>query len=360
MRILFRTDASVEIGSGHVVRCLTLADSLRDRGAKCEFVCSEIKGNLIDLIESSGYQVYKISPSAKGGDERIANHSEAFFPWTSDAKKTIDTIGPGVLYDWLVVDHYAIDANWEILVHRISNKLMVIDDLANRTHSCSLLVDQNYEDEDRYLGLVPENCITLLGPKYALLRPEYAAARDIKNKVMGDISHILIYFGGSDLSNMTKKCLLAMCADDLAHLSIDIVVGASYSYYESLLSMSTYRGGVKIHKSLPHLADLMIRADLAIGGGGVTSWERLCVGLPSLVVSQAQNQIPIAQILHQRGMINLLNINGDITVDDIRNAILDEIKTKKISKTMNEAMKLCDGLGVNRVIKSMSLENNNA
>jgi len=360
MKILFRTDASVEIGSGHVVRCLTLADSLRDRGAKCEFVCSEIKGNLIDLIESSGYQIYKISPSVKAGDKRIANHTEAFFPWSSDAKKTIETIRPGAFYDWLVVDHYALDANWEVLLHGISNKLMVIDDLANRPHSCSLLVDQNYEDEDRYLGLVPENCITLLGPKYALLRPEYAAARDVKNKVMGDITSVLIYFGGSDLSNMTEKCLLAMSADDLAHLSVDIVVGASYSHHESLLSMSAHRGGVKIYKSLPHLADLMVKADLAIGGGGVTSWERLCVGLPSLVVSQAQNQIPISQILHQRSMINLLNINVDISVDDIRNAILDEMKTKRISKTMNEAMKLCDGLGVNRVIESMNLENNNA
>jgi len=359
MNILFRTDASVEIGSGHVMRCLTLADSLRDRGAKCEFVCSEIKGNLIDLIESNGYQTYKIAPFGEERDKGVANNTEAHFSWGSDAKKTIEAIRLGAFYDWLVIDHYALDANWEILVQGISNKLMVIDDLANRPHSCSLLVDQNYEDEDRYLDLLPANCITLLGPKYALLRPEYAAARDIKNEVKVNITRVLIYFGGSDLSNMTEKCLLALTADGLVHLSVDIVVGASYSHYESLLSMSARRGGVRIYKSLPHLADLMVKADLAIGGGGVTSWERLCVGLPSLVVSQAQNQIPISKILHQSGMINLLSTKTDITVDNIRDAILDEMKTKKISKKMNEAMKLCDGLGANRVIESMNLGNQN-
>lgn len=341
------------------MRCLTLADSLRDRGVKCEFVCSEIKGNLINLIEARGYQTYKISPFEEEEGKGIANHAEAHFSWVSDAKKTIEAIGLNALYDWLVVDHYALDANWEVLVQGICNKILVIDDLANRPHSCSLLVDQNYEDEDRYVDLVPQNCITLLGPKYALLRPEYAVTRDIKNKVTGDISRVLIYFGGSDISNMTEKCLLALNADDLAHLSVDIVIGASYSQYESLLSMSLHRGGVRIFKSLPHLADLMAKADLAIGGGGVTSWERLCVGLPSIVVPQAQNQIPISKILHQSGMINLLSIKTDLTEEKIRNAILDEIKTKKISKKMKEGMKLCDGLGVNRVIEGMNLENKN-
>ena len=345
MKILMRTDASVQSGVGHVVRCLTLADGLKSNGHTVEFICKNVDGNLIDLIEKRGFLAYV-----------IANSSDADrkFNWEDDVKEVKKLILANGIYDWIVVDHYLLDFRWELLIKNHCKKLMVIDDLANRNHSCDLLLDQNYEDKSRYNDLVGDACKKLLGPKFALLNEAYAKVRALRQNPRATISRVFIFFGGSDLYNLTERSLSALCIDELNSIFVDIVIGPSYVHYESLRLLAERRGRTIIHTQIPHLATLMAAADIAIGAGGVTNWERICVGVPSIIISVAENQELIAQILHQKGIVNYLGRYDRVSVDAIFFALKSEINNSYLLGKISEAKKLCDGLGVTRVIQNMN------
>ncbi len=345
MKILIRTDASVQFGAGHVVRCLTLADSLKSNGHTVEFICKKIDGNLIELIEARGYLTYEIAYSSATG--RQVNWADD----VSEAKKAI--LAKGV-YDWIVVDHYFLDLKWEIAMKNHCKKLMVIDDLANRNHSCDLLLDQNYEDNSRYNNLVGNKCKKLLGPKFALLNEAYAKFRAIREYPTATISRVFIYFGGSDVFNLTERSLLALCCNELNSIYVDIVVGPSYAHHDSLRLLANQRGRTTIHNHLSNLATLMAAADIAIGAGGVTNWERICVGLPSILISVAENQELISQILNQKGIVNYLGKHDSVSAEAIFRALKSEINNPNLLKKIGEGMDLCDGLGVRRVIENMN------
>jgi len=185
MRLVFRTDASLTIGSGHVMRCLTLAEALRTRGAQCFFVCREHPGNLLELIRKRGFEACALhlntscAAAATVDAERPTAHAAWLGAhWRTDAAQTLAACG-GSDVDWLIVDHYALDARWEAELRPACRKLMVIDDLADRNHDCDLLLDQNLvaESDARYQQRVPPGCTLLLGPRYALLQPLYRELR---------------------------------------------------------------------------------------------------------------------------------------------------------------------------------------
>lgn len=359
LRVIFRTDASVQIGIGHVMRCLTLADALRKRGAECRFICREHEGNLLEQIRQRGFDAYGLPISSEdigptGTDDENNSRPSTWIgsDWGADAAQT--KVGAGeTAVDWLIVDHYALDARWEQLVRPICQYLMVIDDIANRPHLCDLLIDQNYEDEERYKGFVPTNCRLLLGSRYALLRPEYAEYRASKKFETATIRRVLVFFGGSDPQDLTGTTLKALSIPRLSELEVDIVVGANYIHYDSLKQFALLRGKTTVHQPRVHLADLMASADIAIGAGGVTNWERMCLGLPSLVVTVAENQTPISEILNQSGVIRLLGKSEEVTASHISAALLDEIQSRRFINRIAPAMALCDGLGVPRVLSAM-------
>lgn len=342
MRVIMRTDASVAIGSGHVIRCLTLADRLRSEGADVVFVCATLPGNLFELVRSRGYVCSVLSPSV--ADSSLLDAEET--------RSAVAEIIAGIA-DWLVVDHYGLDASWEEKVRGCCHRLMVIDDVANRPHSCDLLLDQNYDDRSRYSALVPAGSRLLLGPKYALLRPEYAANRRPYEFRLRPLKRVFVFFGGSDPDDLTGKTLNALMAPSLRNLKADVVVGGNYSHYASLNALACERGSTKIYGPQDHLADLMMNADLAVGAGGVTNWERMTVGLPSLVITLAENQVPISQQLHQRGIIRLIGKSEDISVEDITTALLDEIGSRAYLGRIAPSMALCDGEGADRVLHEM-------
>ena len=342
MKILFRADASIATGTGHVIRCLTLADQLRGQGAEVAFLCAALPGALADLVRSRGYACAELSPSVAGSG-------------SSDAQETLAAaaaIIPGMA-DWLVVDHYGLDARWEEQVRGCCRRLMAIDDIANRPHSCDLLLDQNYEDPSRYRGLVPADCRLLLGPAYALLRPEYAANRGSVVLRRRPLQRVFVFFGGSDPADLTGKTLQALMAPGLVHLKVDVVVGGNYIHHDSLNLLAKERGHTTVNGPQLHLADLMRTADLAIGAGGVTNWERMTLGLPSLVITLAENQVPISVQLNQRGIIRLLGKSEDISAEQIRDALLDEIGAQKYLERIAPSMATCDGQGAGRVLNAM-------
>lgn len=161
---VFRTDASLDIGTGHVMRCLALAQALRARGATCQFVCRDSPGNLITMVRERGFTVAPL-PQSAGGDAGSCDSD-----WMRDAEQTVAALR-GHTAQWMIVDHYALDARWERVVRPVCRQLMVIDDLANRPHECEILLDQNLHSqaEPRYRALTPASCKHLLGPVHALL-----------------------------------------------------------------------------------------------------------------------------------------------------------------------------------------------
>ena len=196
MKIAFRVDASTSMGIGHFMRCLTLSEELRQGGAQIHFICREHIGNLIGLLEKKIMAVTVLPASVING----SLHSENYSDWLGvtqvvDAEQTIDAL-KGEHIDWLIVDHYGIDAEWEQQLRPYTEKLMVVDDLANRPHNCDLLLDQNYSvnGESRYVGLVPEFCKLLLGPSYALIRPEYLYSRKNLYAPKEPVTKIFVFF----------------------------------------------------------------------------------------------------------------------------------------------------------------------
>ena len=258
--------------------------------------------------------------------------------------------------DWLIVDHYGLDADWEKALRPWVGRILVIDDLANRRHDCDLLLDQNYASDatKRYQDLLPAHARPLLGPSYALLRPEYADYRHRRHPRDSSVRRVLVFFGGTDPNNLTGRALQALSAPGLTHLSVDLVVGANNAHRETLAAQAAARQGTRLHPPRPHLADLMVEADLAIGAGGSTTWERCCLGLPSFIVSIAENQRPACTALAADGLIHYLGHRDQVDEDSLRVAILELAFDPARRDALSIAgAELVDGRGTERVILAM-------
>jgi UDP-2,4-diacetamido-2,4,6-trideoxy-beta-L-altropyranose hydrolase len=282
VKVLFRADASVHIGAGHVMRCLTLAHALSAQGAECHFVCRQLDGDLSEVIRQQGFKLLTLSGPAT--DE------------SNDAVQTLQQLNQP--YQLLVVDHYALARTYCSALRRRCKHIMVIDDLANRPHECDLLLDQNLfaKPEQRYHKLVPAHCQQLLGPRYALLRQEF-----YQHKAQTLPQHILVGFGGSDEQNLTQLAIQAIEQLKLPQLTADIVIGANNPWRASIEQQVACLPNVTLHIQCNYMASLMYRARLMLGAGGASHWERCICGLPGLVVTVAENQQASTAYLDQLG-----------------------------------------------------------
>jgi len=357
--ILFRADASLDIGTGHVMRCLTLAEALRERGASCRFVCRDHPGNLIELIRQRGFVVHALphDPNWKTGEIAPPHAAWLGADWRTDAEQT--KVGAGdTAADWLIVDHYALDARWERQLRPTCRKLMVIDDLADRTHDCDLLLDQNLlaNLDHRYDERVPLSCGKMLGSEYALLQPQYAVLRRHTPPRQGTIQRVLVSFGGTDAENLTGRAIAAFLASPRENVTLDVVINPSAPHASTIRQQVKEHAQISLHEGLPTLASLMAEADLAIGACGITTWERCCLGLPCLVVTLAENQKPIAAELDRRGLIRWLG-----HADAVDSTMLDRALTEIIKSGLPAGWsELCwqqvDGLGADRVAAIVALD----
>jgi len=327
MKVYIRADASVEIGMGHVMRCLTLANELRGKGAEVSFICRELTGNLVDYVENKGFKVFRLPYAESQLDNtlRYPQHIQWLgADWWTDAEQTAKILANEKdVVDWIVVDHYALDEQWEREVKPYVKKIMVIDDLADRPHVCHLLLDQNlYEDmEHRYDQLVPDYCVKLLGPRYALLRPEFREARKNLRERDGTVRRILIFFGGSDPTNQTGKALEAIRLLNKPEIVVDVIAGSSNPNKKKLEETCAGMPNVNYYCQVDNMAQLMANADLAIGAGGATTWERCCLGLNSIIISIAENQRAIADEIGKNKLGVYLGGSKEITSDLIRGVI---------------------------------------
>ena len=355
LHLVFRTDASIEIGTGHVMRCLTLADALTQQGHHCVFICRAHSGHLGEFIHSKGYTLHLLpltDLSATAAQELNWNAHAPWLgtTWQQDADQTLALLKQQKV-DWLVVDHYALDHQWERRVQAGFHRLMVMDDLADRAHLCDLLLDQTYGREPSdYKPLVPEHCEILCGSQYALLRPEFAQWREysLKRRADAELKQLLINLGGVDKDNVTGTVLDALQTCTLPDdCRIVIVMGTTAPWLEQVrLQAQKLPWKTQVKVSVTNMAQLMADSDLAIGAAGSTAWERCCLGLPSIMLVLAENQKNAAKILEINSVASLLNLKPHL------NAYLNKLiklNSHNLSSFAYKSTKVTDGKGSQRV-----------
>ena len=359
-KILIRTDSSVQIGTGHVMRCLTLADELLGRGANVIFVCREFAGNLCGYIEDKGYVVHRLPVSDEQEHNIEGNLKHAAWlgaDWQTDTRQVEEIIKDLELTpDWLVVDHYALDEKWEGYLWPYVKKIMVIDDLADRPHNCDLLLDQNFYEnlESRYDGLVPSRCKKLLGPMYALLRPEFREARKNVRKRDGHVKRIMIFFGGSDPTNETAKALEAIRMLNRPDITVDVVVGAFNPHRKVIEQIASDLPDCACYFKVKDMAALMAGADLAVGAGGTTVWERCALGLPSLVATVAVNQERTVSDMAESGYLLFLGRSETVSVNSLYHVLKTALQSPCLLISFaRKTWSLVDGRGAKRVAQEM-------
>ena len=362
MNVAFRADASLDIGIGHVMRCLTLADALREHGANCHFICREHPGHQLDQIRQRGFSAHAL-PCCKPA-ERTNDETGALQPahahwlgsdWQTDARHTGDILAE-LQPDWLAVDHYALDTRWERALEGHYKKLLVIDDLADRPHICDVLLDQNLGREAKdYAALVPDHCTVLAGPHYALLRPEFAALREysLRRRDVPTLKRILITMGGVDQPNATGKVLEALKVCPLPHdCRITVVMGAQAPWLEQVRALAaTLPWPTEVRVAISDMAQVMADSDLAIGAAGSTSWERCCLGIPTLMVVLAENQWAGARALQAQGAALLLGEPADI--EQQLADTLTSFTTGELAEMSLAARAVTNGLGTYHVAQRM-------
>jgi UDP-2,4-diacetamido-2,4,6-trideoxy-beta-L-altropyranose hydrolase len=271
--VIFRADATYQLGGGHVYRCLTLAYALAAEGWACTFACNEGAERVVSWLVRSPFR--RMDPNALGGDP----------------------------VDLLVIDHYDIGASYENACRSWAKHILVIDDLANRHHDADVLLDQNIGREaSDYSGLVPSACRLLVGPAYALLRPEFKAARASsldRRAEDAPVNRIFIGMGLTDPINATGRALeVALEITELCR--IDVMLGSSAPHLFAVRRQAASAGPrVVLHVDAAAPWLLMSEADLAVGAAGTTTVERCCLGLPSVVLVTADNQRTLAVILRR-------------------------------------------------------------
>ncbi|GKV64856.1 UDP-2,4-diacetamido-2,4,6-trideoxy-beta-L-altropyranose hydrolase [Sporosarcina sp. NCCP-2331] len=320
MKIMIRTDASIEIGTGHVMRCLTLAKQLQRHGAEVTFICRNLVGNSIAYLKSQNVGVLSL-PEMKDSTSDIEWISEN---WKQDAKDTASLLKQsGCKVDVLVVDHYSLDEKWEREFDQLVSSIFVIDDLANRPHKCNYLLDQNYYHnmQERYIGLVPDECVLLLGPDYVLLRDEFIEAAKRPRIRSGKVENLLIFFGGTDPTGETIKALEAVQESEQQFKNIDVVVGASNPHKEIVEELCKATPNAQYLCQVNNMAELMMKADLAIGAGGSTIWERCILLLPSIILVTAENQKEVTKAVAEQGSIFYLGEFIEVGRKDISDSL---------------------------------------
>lgn len=361
LSVAFRADASTQIGTGHVMRCLTLADALKARGAQTVFVSRDLAGHLHDLVVARGHSAVLLPKPTSDAMPPIAPPPHAAWlavPVAQDIDETAQGLGDA-RPDWIVVDHYALDATWQRRLRAAlprATRFLVIDDLADRPHDCEILLDTSQPDGDeRYRPLVSPACRLLLGPQFALLRPQFSAARSHVQPRSGAIGRILVFYGGSEPRNLTAQTLraIALVAPQVA---VDVVLGRNTSAAQraqidqalSLLAHAT------VHVDVADMAALCAGADLAFGATGVTTWERACLGLPTLAITVAENQRGVAASAVQRGILSWLGDAQDMTVETIAQALRQAWHNPEtLAEQSRRAHAWVDGGGVARVGAAM-------
>ena len=350
--LFIRVDAGEQIGDGHFLRCLTLANSLKKKFNQIIFISNQLPKHFIKKIKRDNFKIYKINGYTHIQKEKLEKKIKIQLIHNDlvETKKIIKKYKN--LTNWLMIDHYGIDYVWEKNVRTNIEKIIVIDDLANRKHECDILIDHNFYEnmKKRYTKLIPNYCEQFIGPKFTLLRPEFFNARN-NLKRQKQFKRILISFGGSDPSNETKKAILAI--EDLEKkYKIDVIVGTNNPNKKQIMKLCSKISFCNFYEQVENISKYMKRADLAIGAGGTSTWERCCLGLPTIVTSLSKDQEKINEELSKIGCVINLGVARKSTKSDYVK-VLKEINSQKLKQISKKCLLLVDGKGAKRTVNKI-------
>lgn len=352
--VAFRVDASDRIGLGHAMRCLALADALRARGVQTVFAAAALPDATAVALRAHDHAV--LSLANVGQTERGEPAGELDSAGQrADALATSEALAALGPLDWVVVDHYRLGLEWERAAAGFARRVAVVDDNAQRAHDCDLLIDHNVSAAwAQYDGLLPARTLRLLGPRFALLRGGFARAKDVPPRPRAAVSRLLVAFGGADPTRETEKVLNALALPAVASLSVDVVVGAANPRLAAIRERADARGGVRVHVDAERMDELIDAADLAIGAAGVSALERCARGLPSLLIAVADNQVPVAHALAERGAAVYLGTAPEVDEEDLARAVAGLTAMPDLVKRIAaRAADTCDGHGARRVAARM-------
>jgi len=341
-RTLFLADAGPEVGGGHVMRCLTLARVLVERGAECAFVESRAAAPILRRFGWPGQTLL-----AMIGAEDLGG-------LLSFAAGLADRFRP----ELIVIDHYGVSAEHETPLRIDGRRLLVIDDLADRRHDCDLLADPGFaRRRDAYEPLISARTTTLLGPSYAFVRPEFAAARQraLSRRAKHEpVRRALVALGLTDLGGVTQRVVRAL-APRLGEARLDVVIGGEAPSREALARLAHRDRRIHLHVDTAEMASLMADADIAVGAGGSSVWERATVGLPSLTVVLAENQRAGARQMGEGG----LTLVVDAAARDFEAQLVSAWTRLKGDSELRwrlaaASSDLCDGHGAGRVADTVA------
>jgi UDP-2,4-diacetamido-2,4,6-trideoxy-beta-L-altropyranose hydrolase len=351
VRVAFRVDASSKIGTGHFMRCLTLAVALKQRGVQIRFISRRLPGHLCRMLLDKGYGFVQLD--SVQNDMPLDELAHSYWLGVSQAQDAADSIQAlsDQVWNWLIVDHYALDSRWESMLRQAAKKILVIDDIADRKHDCDILLDQNFytDMEARYIGKVPATCKLILGPRYALLRDEFRRLHEQISPRNGPVKRVLVFFGGVDADNYTGRVVEAISEIGMPGLQVDVVIGSQHPCRVQIQEACAQHGFI-CHVQTDKMAELMAAADLAIGAGGSATWERCCVGLPALSICVASNQLKQIADAAQEGLMYAPQVEKELAVA-IKNHTIALLENEFLRKLIaRRAMQAVDGRGVLRII----------
>ena len=345
-KVLIRVDASAEIGFGHLMRCLTLADSLRSSGLDCVFASRAFDPLMLEPIVNKGHELITLQPLIRPSIEDKtykswvgANLEDEILELNSKIKDFRDEFG------LFIVDHYGLDWVWESEFAKFG-KIFVIDDLKNRVHDCDAILDSSFGTLTRdYMSLCRQDTHFLLGPKYCLIRPEFYQARQIQKN---NLRKVLVMMGGTDPYNITSE-ILDIVSKRFDEIQIVAIVGRSCPHIDAIMKVSERcPDKVQVVVDPNRIAEVMSTCSVSIGACGTSAWERFVLGIPSIVITTAENQIKIAKDLHNDGLITYAGHFNKLDLEVIVEALSKLLKNTPYS-LIEKIQKVCDGLGTERV-----------
>lgn len=349
MRVLIRADASPTIGSGHIARCLTLARVLRGQGSHVAFACRRLPGHRLDALSAEGFETLALPD--RYADEDPQQAIESMLPWQADIDALDSQLEGQAAFDWIIVDHYGLDHHWQTAARRWAHRIAAVDDLASRRYSVDLLLNQNLSGlSEDYASLLPEGCRTLLGPRFAMLREEFnCPAIEIKARAR----RVLVNFGGFDAAMQTHHAMLALV--DFSELQVDFVAGADNPAWARMQALAETRPNWRLHSFVSDFYQRMTQADLFIGAGGGTSWERAALGLPTICIAVSNNQQNNGEVMAAAGAHVFMGAREQVSVEQLRDAIGFVTGNFYLRQSLAErSRQLVDGRGALRVAAALS------
>ncbi|MCX2541856.1 UDP-2,4-diacetamido-2,4,6-trideoxy-beta-L-altropyranose hydrolase [Pseudomonas sp. COW5] len=349
MRVLIRADASPTIGSGHIARCLTLARVLRTQGSHVAFACRRLPGHRLDALQAEGFETFALPD--RYADEDPEQAIESMLPWQADIDALATQLEGQAGFDWVIADHYGLDHHWQTAARRFAPRIAAVDDLATRRYSVDLLLNQNLSGlSENYQPLLPAGCRTLLGPRFAMLREEFGGpAIEIKPVAR----RVLVNFGGFDAARQTHHAMRALA--DFSGLEVDFVAGADNPAWTEMQALAETRPNWRLHSFVSDFHRRMTEADLFIGAGGGTSWERAALGLPTICIAVSNNQQANGEVMAAAGAHVFMGAREQVSVEQLRDAIGFVVDNFYLRQSLAErSRQLVDGRGALRVAAALA------